>query len=74
MLYPVILVRDTIDTQGFFSHGHIIDYSSVAYHTLAEITDAAMGHRPEYVMLNKVTHLLEAVKTLSGLLSAEERH
>jgi pyruvate kinase len=33
-----------------------------------------MGQRAECVMLNKGTHILEAVKTLSGLLSAEERH
>jgi hypothetical protein len=39
-----------------------------------EITDAAMGQRAECVMLKKGTHILEAVKTLSGLLSAEERH
>jgi len=42
--------------------------------TRAEITDAAMGQRAECVMLNKGTHILEAVKTLSRLLSAEERH
>jgi hypothetical protein len=35
--------------------------------TRAEITDAAMGQRAECVMLNKGTHILEAVKTLSGL-------
>lgn len=42
--------------------------------TRAEITDAAMGQRAECVMLNKGAHILEAVKLLSGLLSAEERH
>jgi pyruvate kinase len=42
--------------------------------TRAEITDAAMGQRAECVMLNKGTHILEAVNTLSGLLSTEERH
>ena len=42
--------------------------------TRAEIKDAAMGQRAECVMLNKGIHILEAVKTLSGLLSAEERH
>jgi pyruvate kinase len=42
--------------------------------TRAEITDAAMGQRAECVMLNKGTHILEAVTLLSGLLSAEERH
>ncbi len=40
----------------------------------AEITDAAMGTRAECVMLNKGPHIVEAVKTLSGLLSVEERH
>ncbi|MBM7866347.1 pyruvate kinase [Heliobacterium gestii] len=39
----------------------------------AEITDAAMGHRADCVMLNKGPHILEAVKTLSTLLCAEER-
>ncbi|MGB8938562.1 MAG: hypothetical protein WCC17_26010 [Candidatus Nitrosopolaris sp.] len=42
--------------------------------TRAEITDAVMGQRAECVMLNKGTHIPEAVKTLSGLLSAEARH
>jgi len=40
----------------------------------AEITDAAMGHRAECVMLNKGEHLLDAVKTLAHLLQAEEPH
>jgi pyruvate kinase len=39
-----------------------------------EIIDAIMGQRAECVMLNNGTHILEAVKTLAGLLSAEERH
>jgi pyruvate kinase len=42
--------------------------------TRAEITDAAMGHRAECVMLNKGKHILEAVKILSVLLSSEETH
>ncbi len=42
--------------------------------TRAEIMDAAMGQRAECVMLNKGEHILEAVKTLSELLSMEERH
>lgn len=42
--------------------------------TRAEITDAAIGYRAECVMLNKGTHILEAVKILSGLLRVEERH
>ena len=40
----------------------------------AEITDAAMGHRAECVMLNKGAHVLDAVKTLAHLLQAEEPH
>ena len=40
----------------------------------AEITDAAMGHRAECVMLNKGEHVLDAVKTLAHLLQAEEPH
>jgi pyruvate kinase len=40
----------------------------------AEITDAAMGQPAECVMLNKGEYVLEAVKTLDGLLSSQERH
>jgi pyruvate kinase len=40
----------------------------------AEITDAAMGHRAECVMLNKGEHVLDAVKILAQLLQAEELH
>jgi pyruvate kinase len=40
----------------------------------AEITDAAMGTRAECVMLNKGPHILEATRTLAGLLHIEERH
>ncbi|MFZ0515120.1 MAG: pyruvate kinase, partial [Candidatus Nitrosopolaris sp.] len=39
-----------------------------------EIIDAIMGQRAECVMLNNGTHILQAVKTLAGLLSTEERH
>jgi pyruvate kinase len=42
--------------------------------TRPEIIDAIMGQRAECVMLNNGTHVLEAVKTLAGLLSIEERH
>jgi len=42
--------------------------------TRAKITDAAMGQRAECVMLNKGAHILEAVKLLSGLLTAEETY
>jgi len=42
--------------------------------TRPEITDAIMGQRAECVMLNNGTHIVQAVKTLAELLSAEERH
>jgi pyruvate kinase len=42
--------------------------------TRPEITDAIVGQRAECVMLNNGTHIVEAVKTLAELLSAEERH
>jgi len=60
---PVILATQVLET-----------LAKSGLPTRAEITDAATGQRAECVMLNKGTHILEAVKTLSGLLSAEERH
>lgn len=42
--------------------------------TRAEITDAAMGIRAECVMLNKGPHILDALRTLANLLTAEEKH
>jgi len=60
---PVILATQVLET-----------LAKSGLPTRAEITDAAMGQRAECVMLNKGTHILEAVKTLSRLLSAEERH
>jgi pyruvate kinase len=42
--------------------------------TRPEIIDAVMGQRAECVMLNNGIHIAEAVKTLAGLLSTEERH
>jgi len=42
--------------------------------TRAEITDAAMGHRAECVMLNKGPHILEALITLDNILKRMERH
>jgi pyruvate kinase len=60
---PVILATQVLET-----------LAKSGLPTRAEITDAAMGQRAECVMLNKGIHILEAVKTLSGLLSAEERH
>jgi len=40
----------------------------------AEITDAAMGHRAEAVMLNKGPHILRAVQTLDDILKRMETH
>ena len=40
----------------------------------AEITDAAMGHRAECVMLNKGPHILLAVQTLDDILHRMRRH
>lgn len=40
----------------------------------AEITDAAMGHRSECVMLNKGPHILEALSTLDDILRRMETH
>jgi pyruvate kinase len=58
---PVILATQVLET-----------LAKSGLPTRAEITHAAMGERAECVMLNKGSHILEAVKTLSGLLSAEE--
>jgi pyruvate kinase len=40
----------------------------------AEITDAAMGHRAECVMLNKGPHLEQAVRVLDDILQRMEAH
>jgi pyruvate kinase len=40
----------------------------------AEITDAAMGHRAEAVMLNKGPHILRAVQMLDDILQRMETH
>jgi pyruvate kinase len=40
----------------------------------AEITDAAMGHRAECVMLNKGPHAVSAVRTLDNILRRMEAH
>ena len=40
----------------------------------AEISDAAMGHRAEAVMLNKGPHILRAVQTLDDILQRMEAH
>ena len=40
----------------------------------AEITDAAMGHRAECVMLNKGPHIVSAVRTLDDILKRMQAH
>jgi pyruvate kinase len=40
----------------------------------AEITDAAMGHRAECVMLNKGPHIISAVRVLDGILRRMQAH
>jgi pyruvate kinase len=40
----------------------------------AEITDAAMGHRAECVMLNKGPHVQQAVRVLDDILQRMEAH
>lgn len=40
----------------------------------AEITDAAMGHRAECVMLNKGPHVLSAVRVLDDILRRMQTH
>jgi pyruvate kinase len=40
----------------------------------AEITDAAMGHRAECVMLNKGPHVISAVQVLDGILGRMQEH
>ncbi len=42
--------------------------------TRAEITDAAMGHRAECVMLNKGPHILDALTALDNILRRMETH
>jgi len=42
--------------------------------TRAEITDAAMGHRAECVMLNKGPHVVRAVQTLDDILRRMQGH
>jgi pyruvate kinase len=40
----------------------------------AEITDAAMGHRAECVMLNKGPHVISAVRVLDNILQRMDAH
>jgi pyruvate kinase len=40
----------------------------------AEITDAAMAHRAECVMLNKGPHVVKAVQVLDDILQRMEAH
>ena len=42
--------------------------------TRAEITDAAMGHRAECVMLNKGPYIIETVKSLDNILRRMQGH
>jgi pyruvate kinase len=42
--------------------------------TRAEITDAAMGHRAECVMLNKGPYIIQAVKMLDDILKRMQTH
>jgi pyruvate kinase len=42
--------------------------------TRAETTDAAIGQRPECVMLNKGPHLVEGVRFLDEVLRRMDRH
>ena len=42
--------------------------------TRAEISDAALAHRAECVMLNKGPHILEAVRTLDDILRRMQAH
>jgi pyruvate kinase len=42
--------------------------------TRAEITDAAMGHRAECVMLNKGPHVVSAVRVLDDILRRMQAH
>lgn len=40
----------------------------------AEITDAAMGVRAECVMLNKGSHIIEAIRSLDDILHRMQSH
>lgn len=42
--------------------------------TRAEISNAAMGHRAEYVMLNKGPHILTAVRVFDDILQRMQTH
>lgn len=42
--------------------------------TRAEITDAAMGHRAECVMLNKGPYIIQAVRMLDDILKRMQSH
>jgi pyruvate kinase len=42
--------------------------------TRAEVSDAALAHRAECVMLNKGPHVIEAVRTLADILHRMESH
>jgi pyruvate kinase len=40
----------------------------------AEVTDAAMGHRAECIMLNKGPHVMSAVRVLDDILHRMQSH
>jgi len=60
---PVVWATQVLE--GLTKRGHV---------TRAEITDAAMGQSAECVMLNKGTHIGEAVRTLDDILQRMQGH
>ncbi|TXS95561.1 pyruvate kinase [Parahaliea maris] len=60
---PVIWATQVLETQA-----------KTGAPTRAEITDAAMGHRAECVMLNKGPHIHETVRTLDNILRRMQGH
>ena len=60
---PVIWATQVLETQA-----------KTGAPTRAEITDAAMGHRAECVMLNKGPHIVETVRTLDNILGRMQGH
>lgn len=60
---PVILATQVLE--GLTKYGHV---------TRAEITDAAMAQAAEAVMLNKGSHIVEAVEMLNEILQREQKN
>lgn len=60
---PVIWATQVLETQA-----------KTGAPTRAEITDAAMGHRAECVMLNKGPHIVETLRTLDNILTRMSGH